>query len=245
MARKKLSKRTRFEVFKRDGFKCQYCGASSPDVLLVLDHIVPVASGGDDGILNLITACETCNAGKAAVPLADSTAVKKQLGQIRRLAERREQMEMLVQWRDGLQSLEDEKLAVLIDKVNARLAPSRHTLNEACIARMRWWLKKFGFESALYGVQQAHLTEPGPLFAQMEQFAAAAAKVAREPQLRDWWRIRALLRARRFNYGPEWSPVEDMRRAFKDGYTVEEIGAAASEAEDYGHFRQLIGYRYR
>ena len=44
--RKSITKSVRFEVFKRDGFKCQYCGASAPDVILEVDHIVPVAEGG-------------------------------------------------------------------------------------------------------------------------------------------------------------------------------------------------------
>jgi 5-methylcytosine-specific restriction endonuclease McrA len=36
-----VSVRTRFEVFKRDDFTCQYCGRKSPDVVLEADHIVP------------------------------------------------------------------------------------------------------------------------------------------------------------------------------------------------------------
>ncbi len=68
MSRKPISKRTRFEVFKRDGFTCQYCGATPPK-LLEVDHINPVALGGDDDPNNLITACQDCNRGKAAVPL--------------------------------------------------------------------------------------------------------------------------------------------------------------------------------
>lgn len=68
--RKPLSKRTRFEVFKRDGFTCQYCGATPPSVILHVDHIDPVANGGKNTMDNLITACETCNQGKSAVPLS-------------------------------------------------------------------------------------------------------------------------------------------------------------------------------
>lgn len=64
--RKKFSKRTRFEIFKRDGFTCQYCGAHPPGVLLHLDHIVALAAGGADDEDNLITACEPCNLGKGA-----------------------------------------------------------------------------------------------------------------------------------------------------------------------------------
>ena len=65
MTRKSMGKRLRFEIFKRDGFTCQYCGAKPPDVTLVIDHINPVAKGGDDDPLNLITACEPCNQGKS------------------------------------------------------------------------------------------------------------------------------------------------------------------------------------
>lgn len=69
--RKSTGKRLRFEVFKRDRFTCQYCGAQPPDIVLVCDHIDPVALGGATTIDNLITSCETCNQGKAAKPLTD------------------------------------------------------------------------------------------------------------------------------------------------------------------------------
>lgn len=64
--RKGLGRTERFEVFKRDGFACQYCGAHPPQVILHVDHIVPVAEGGGNEIDNLITACQPCNQGKAA-----------------------------------------------------------------------------------------------------------------------------------------------------------------------------------
>ena len=44
--RKSMSRKLRFEVFKRDRFTCQYCGAKAPDVILHVDHIHPVAAGG-------------------------------------------------------------------------------------------------------------------------------------------------------------------------------------------------------
>lgn len=69
--RQSISKKKRFEVFKRDGFKCQYCGAHPPAVILHVDHINPVANGGKNHIDNLITACEPCNLGKGARQLSD------------------------------------------------------------------------------------------------------------------------------------------------------------------------------
>lgn len=68
MAKKRtgLSKRVRFDIFKRDRFACQYCGRTPPVVVLVIDHILPVASGGESQANNLITSCEDCNQGKGA-----------------------------------------------------------------------------------------------------------------------------------------------------------------------------------
>ena len=65
MARTAISKKIRFEVFKRDSFICQYCAAKPPKVPLEVDHIVPVCKGGKNHIDNLITACFDCNRGKA------------------------------------------------------------------------------------------------------------------------------------------------------------------------------------
>lgn len=67
MARIAISKKLRFDVFKRDGFQCSYCGAHpSETVLLEVDHIYPVAEGGTNDIDNLVTACWDCNRGKGA-----------------------------------------------------------------------------------------------------------------------------------------------------------------------------------
>ena len=64
-----ISKKIRFEVFKRDGFKCAYCGKEPPAVILEVDHIDPKSKGGKDDINNYITACFDCNRGKRNIPL--------------------------------------------------------------------------------------------------------------------------------------------------------------------------------
>lgn len=67
--RKPISKKLRFDVFKRDFFTCQYCGATPPSVILQIDHVHPVAHGGTNDIDNLVTSCSSCNQGKGARPL--------------------------------------------------------------------------------------------------------------------------------------------------------------------------------
>lgn len=90
--RKKVSARTRFEVFKRDKFTCQYCGGKPPGALLHLDHINPVSKGGTNNIGNLVTSCQDCNLGKSDVPLSDTrpTPTKSTILELR---EAREQLE--------------------------------------------------------------------------------------------------------------------------------------------------------
>ena len=62
-----VSRRLRFEILRRDGHTCRYCGASAPDAKLTVDHVLPVALGGSDEPENLTTACTDCNAGKSSI----------------------------------------------------------------------------------------------------------------------------------------------------------------------------------
>lgn len=67
--KKPISKRVRFEIFKRDLFTCQYCGAVPPKVVLECDHIKPRSKGGSNDSDNLITSCFDCNRGKSNIEL--------------------------------------------------------------------------------------------------------------------------------------------------------------------------------
>lgn len=63
--RRKMSDKLRYEVMRRDGFRCQLCGATQADgYKLHVDHILPVSKGGKTEICNLRTLCERCNMGK-------------------------------------------------------------------------------------------------------------------------------------------------------------------------------------
>jgi len=68
--RKPITKRIRFDVFKRDRFTCTYCGGRSPSVVLHVDHIIPICGGGTNNFDNLTTSCEDCNVGKGRVDLS-------------------------------------------------------------------------------------------------------------------------------------------------------------------------------
>lgn len=59
-----LSPKKRFEVLKRDNFRCQYCGRNWKDVTLEVDHIIPESKWGTDEMSNLVACCRECNMGK-------------------------------------------------------------------------------------------------------------------------------------------------------------------------------------
>jgi 5-methylcytosine-specific restriction endonuclease McrA len=54
---------TRFNLFLRDEFRCQYCGAKGD---LTFDHVVPRASGGVTSWQNVVAACSPCNLRKGS-----------------------------------------------------------------------------------------------------------------------------------------------------------------------------------
>jgi 5-methylcytosine-specific restriction endonuclease McrA len=57
---------TRFNVFLRDGFTCQYCEARRPAPELTFDHVGPRARGGRTSWENVVTACGSCNLRKGS-----------------------------------------------------------------------------------------------------------------------------------------------------------------------------------
>lgn len=70
MNRKPISKKLRFEVFKRDFFTCTYCGNKPPKIVLEVDHLLPVSRGGKNNIDNLVCSCFDCNRGKSNTELS-------------------------------------------------------------------------------------------------------------------------------------------------------------------------------
>lgn len=123
MKRKSLSKKIRFEVFKRDKFTCVYCGRKAPDVILEVDHIKPVAKGGDNSIANLVTSCIDCNRGKRDIPLSVNETLEKQRIQLELLQEKREQLEMLFEWKKSLDELDEYESDLFIQYIEDKIQP--------------------------------------------------------------------------------------------------------------------------
>lgn len=161
--RKPIGKKLRFEVFKRDGFVCQYCGAHPPAVILQVDHIVPVADGGDNDVDNLITSCQPCNLGKGATPLSN---VPRPLAEkAAEILEREEQIK-------GYQAVLAARRLRLEEEVSA--IDDRYTdfnpgygLSEPSLVSVRMFVEKLGFHSVYDAMELAGERwgrQPGKIF---------------------------------------------------------------------------------
>lgn len=150
--RKSISKSLRFEVFKRDKFTCQYCGKSAPDVVLEVDHLKPVAKGGTNDILNLITACKDCNRGKGAKELSDNSTVKKQQKIIQDLAEKNEQLQMMLEWKEQLRCIHDKETDGALETFSA---VTGYEINEHGKHLLSQCIKRFGIEEVLESIDIA------------------------------------------------------------------------------------------
>lgn len=152
MARQAISKSVRFEVFKRDKFTCQYCGASAPEVLLEVDHIKPVSKGGTNDVMNLVTACRDCNRGKTNKVLDDDSSVKVQKQRLDDLQDRREQLKMMLEWREELMTQEETE----IDAIESVFYHGTgRSLNDLGRNNIRKHIKRFGFNSVYEAMQIA------------------------------------------------------------------------------------------
>jgi len=247
--RKGIPKKVRFEVFKRDAFRCQYCGEPSPDVILEIDHIKPVAGGGDNDVANLVTACRDCNAGKGARELSDRSALEKQRKQLDDLSERRNQLEMMVEWREELTNLnEAELLAVcqVIDTFN-----TEHSPNENGEAKIKKWIKKYGVKDVLAATQTSfeQYIEWEEEKATVESWEKAFNYIPRiinvrqseveEPYIRDLFYIRGILR-NRFDCVDEQQCLTLLKSACRAGATVDSLRDCAKSYVSWYSYRELL-----
>ena len=152
--RKPVGTKTRFEVFKRDSFTCQYCGRKAPDVILNADHVIPVAKGGSGKLTNLVTSCFDCNSGKGARVLSDNSVVQKARSQSEIIQEKCNQLKMMLEWQDSLDDESQMILKALADRWN-KLLGGDHALDENGKKTLRLLIKKNTVEEIISAMSLA------------------------------------------------------------------------------------------
>lgn len=246
-----IPKRLRFEVFKRDSFKCQYCGKSAPDVVLHADHIKPASKGGESTLLNLITACLDCNLGKGAVPLNDATAITKQRAQLEQLEERREQLEMLMEWQEGISDLREDVLDRVAEYWKSQVDP--FALNQHGMASLRKLLSKYSPAEVMQAMSTAvtHYIEYGddgkPTSASVNHAWSKVGGVCsvnkasvEEPELQDLLYIRGIVKNRCHYCNPRIA-LEWLRAAVSWGVSTDTLKRECMGLRNWTQFSNLIG----
>lgn len=238
--RKPLSKKIRFEVFKRDQFKCQYCGSSAPDVVLQVDHINPVSNGGDNELLNLITSCEPCNNGKRARLIDDKGIIEKQRKMLEDLYNRREQLSMILQWRDELKKFDDELLMEVVSRVEDKVCS---TVNDKGLSIIKGWLAKFELNDLLQAIDDVReiYSKDGELdsekmFSSIPKVAFFNRKSDDEKAVRY---IRGILK-NRISYVDERKALDWMMNAVECGVSTDELKQIALDVRNWSEFRDVI-----
>lgn len=232
--RKPISKRTRFEVFKRDKFTCQYCGESAPKVILECDHIDPVKHNGGNEIINLITSCFDCNRGKGDKLLSDDTKIQVQRKQLEQLQERREQLEMMLQWHEELMGLD----ANMADKAKSHwqnLTNGIHIVDGNAMNKIRKWIKDFSFSEILESMNISasqylkwngkELLGADIAFAKIGGILSVRKRSKENPLYNEIRHIKNILNC----YIPP-DTEEVLERAMKDGITPAKLKAIAYDA---------------
>lgn len=236
--RKAIQKSVRFEVFKRDSFTCQYCGSKSPEAVLHVDHINPVSNGGDNEIINLITACEDCNLGKSDRQLSDSSAVAKQRAQLEELNVRREQLEMMLAWRDSLKDLDEDVVDAVVERIEPHIPG--FSVNDSGRTSIGKWLKKYSLAEVLDAAEIASVKLDGEItadsvglfFNSIPKICATKRLPAAEQRMRY---ARGILRNR--VYVNEAQVMSLMSAAIDAGLDPEDLIAFAKEVPNWTAFR--------
>lgn len=156
--RKAISKRMRFEVLKRDAFTCQYCGKQPPDTILHMDHIKPVSKGGKNSLLNLVTSCVDCNLGKSDKELSDDSAIKKQQSQLSAMAEKKAQIEMMIEWRESLLEADELLTDSAEELINKYLYEDDCHVSESGKPLIRKAIKKHGYQRVVDAIERLYVS---------------------------------------------------------------------------------------
>jgi len=252
MSRDPLKKSVRFEVFKRDSFTCQYCGHKAPDVVLEVDHITPVAAGGGNEILNLVTACKSCNSGKRDRLLSDTAAIDKRRQQLEDLEDRRTQLQMLHEWHLSLIDLDDQAVSMAESLWYESVGVEGYNWTDSARDEMRKVIKKYGFSESCDAIRDAAdsvLRSPRSSDARVEvvsewfwkigSIAAVRRWDSEEPGVKRLLYIRGICR-NRFRLINHHECIDTLRHAFSLGVGIEWMESTAKTCRSWTEWRSLM-----
>ena len=217
--------------------------------MLEVDHIKPVAQGGTNNILNLITSCFDCNRGKSDRELSDNTVIEKQRDQLEALQERKEQIEMMFEWQKALMDIDDELIIQLSDFWSE--VTLGYSLNENGLKSLKKLKRKYEINEIMQAMKIASesylMYEEGSPTSESVEIAwkklpgiCANKRLEKDnPDLAHLNYIRGILR-NRLNYCDNYMAIQLLKEAFEQGVSLESLEEHAKSQKNWSLWRMGI-----
>ena len=235
--RKNLTKTIRFEVFKRDSFTCQYCGKVAPDVVLEVDHILPVVEGGTNELINLVTSCFDCNRGKGKRRLNNTTTLKSERVEIEKLKKRKEQMTQYVEWKKELLNVNSQEF----DMLNDSYGTTGYYWNEKGKRLVMKLIRKYGFKECYDSLDiciEQYDPDKCDMADKLTKILGSRKRAMDNPHLKDVYYIRAIVKNRM--HCNEWKAKDLIEAAILNGCDVESLKEIAKTESNWTSWRDTM-----
>jgi hypothetical protein len=115
----------------------------------MIDHITPVSKGGTNDIENLATACRDCNSGKSDRRLSDLSEVEKSRKQLEEIRERKNMIDMIVQWRKELRDHAEYEVNIIQDTLYSESDITGYGFSDTYRKQLKNAIRKYGFDAML------------------------------------------------------------------------------------------------
>lgn len=237
-----LSKRVRFEVLQRDNFTCQYCGRSKPDVVLHVDHITPVCEGGQNDLLNLVTACADCNLGKGPRQISQQQIQEKCAAERERLVSERQQLTDMHAWHVTRASLDKESVYLLAELWEQVTSFGHLAFSEEGLELIQLLLRKFSFDEIADAMRlcwSKHLpTSQNAAFFDLPRFCGIVRLQKMNPDESRKRYILGILRNR--THANLCTAAQLIDEAMANRAKYEDLEYFAKRCRTWTHFRELV-----
>lgn len=200
---------------------------------------------------NLVTSCIECNLGKKDKELSDQSSVKKSRRQMEELQERREQLEMMMRWKEGLRDLEKDTVARI---ATYWADASGYSLNEHGKKSLKLMMRKFSIDEITTAIDKAieqySVLEADGL-GRITQDSCEKAfskiggichlqKVAKDkPEINDLYYIRGILK-NRLSYCDQRRAIQYLKTAYDLGVSLDELKMMATSVRNWTEFVKTI-----
>jgi hypothetical protein len=218
-------------------------------VILNIDHIKPVSKGGTNEIINLVTSCFGCNNGKRAKKLSDTSTIQKQRKQLEELQQRREQLEMMMEWYNGIKDIDNGKLEMVAEYWANAVYP--YYLNDNGKIGLKKMMKTYQIEDIIKAIDKA--TEKYLKYDnnELDKESVELAwkrvggilfvneKSKDDPDLAKAYYINGILKNKGF-YVQTYRSLETIKNAYLNGMDIEKIKEIAIKSKNWTEFKNTI-----